>query len=177
MPTAQEIIDHLKLIPLEVEGGFFRRYYEASEILTSDQLPERYGVDKPYGVAIYYLLTNDSDSFSAMHKLPTDEIFHFYIGDPVEMINLYPDGSSQHITLGHDILNGQTVAHVVPRGVWQGCRLIEGGQWALMGTTMAPGFTDDDYTGGIREELIAQYPNEAALITALTRPNAALDME
>lgn len=169
MATAEQIIQHLNLVPLHKEGGMFIRSYESADILAARQLPERYQQAKPAGVAIYYLLTDDADSFSAMHQLPTDEIFHFYLGDPVGMINLYPDGSSQQITLGQDILNGHKVQHVVPRNVWQGCCVIPGGKWALMGTTMAPGYTDDDYTGGERDVLTAQYPDHAEQIKQLTR--------
>jgi len=169
MMNAQQIIDLLQLEPLPIEGGMFRQAYMAGEEIAQAALPGRYTSAKPFSVAIYYLLTNDADSFSALHALPTDEIFHFYLGDPVEMLNLYPDGSTRRVRLGHDLLNGQMVQYVVPRGVWQGCYLLAGGSFALMGTTMAPGFTDDDYLGGERAALAAQYPREADLITRLTR--------
>lgn len=167
--TAEQVIQHLGLIPLPVEGGMYLQTYKSSESIPHVALPSRYRADKPFGGAIYYLLTDDPDSFSALHVLPTDEIFHFYLGDPVEMLNLYPDGNSQRIILGHDLLNGQTVQHVVPQGVWQGCYLMPPGKYALMGTTMAPAFTAGDYTGGERETLIRQYPHEADLIRRLTR--------
>ena len=124
---------------------------------------------KPRSTAIIYLLSLEEDSFSALHALPTDEIYHFYLGDPVELLLLKQDGGSEVITLGHDILNGQYVQFAVPAGVWQGSHLIRGGEFALLGTTMAPGYVDEDYTPGDRELLIRQYPDRVELITSLTR--------
>ncbi len=169
-PSVNEIIRLLSLKPLPAEGGLFVQTYISDEVLPPECIPARYrGVSKPFGTAIYYLLTSDSDSFSALHRLPTDEIYHFYLGDPVELLLLYPDGSSQRIVLGQDILAGQFVQWVVPRAVWQGSRLLPGGEYALLGTTMAPGFTPEDYEEGKRDHLIAQYPNEAERIVQLTR--------
>ena len=124
---------------------------------------------KPLSTAILYLLLADPDSFSALHRLPTDEIYHFYLGDPVELLLLRPDGASEVVILGHDILNGQHVQFAVPAGTWQGSRLTRGGQFALMGTTMSPGYIDEDYTPGEREALVKQYPDRMELITLLTR--------
>lgn len=163
------LIEHFKLEALPVEGGIFSQTYISEESLSPDKLPERYDIEKPFGTAIVYLLTPDADSFSAMHKLPTDEVYHFYLGDPVEMLQLYPDGHSERIILGQDLMAGQRIQYVAPRDIWQGSHLMIGGEYALVGTTMAPGFTNDDYLGGTREELIKQYPHEAELITALTR--------
>lgn len=119
------------------------------------------------GTAIFYLLT--PDTFSAMHKLPGDELFHFYLGDPVEMLQLKPDGTSATITLGHDIATGMRLQHCVPGGWWQGSRLTRGGEFALLGTTMSPGFDYADYVTGQRSDLIASYPGSAEMLAALTR--------
>ena len=169
MPTPEQLIQLFNLKPLPIEGGLFFQTYLSPETITKDQLPERYPFDKPFGTAIVYLLTDDPDSFSALHKLPTDEIYHFYLGDPVEMLQLHSDGSSERIILGQDLLGGQKVQHVVPRDVWQGFHLLPGGQFALLGTTMAPGYTGEDYIGGDPDELIAAYPGREALIEQLTR--------
>ena len=167
--NARQLIEHLKLEPLPVEGGYFRQTYCAAETLVRSALPSRYNVNKPVCTAIYYLLTSEPDSFSALHRLPTDEIYHFYLGDPVELLLLYPDGSSHRLLLGPDVLGGQKVQFVVPRDVWQGSRLRAGGEWALLGTTMAPGFSPEDFAAGDREELIRRYPDQTELIRALTR--------
>lgn len=176
MVTAEQLIKHLDLQPLPVEGGYFKQTYRADETLPRGALPARYRADKAFSSAIYYLLISDPDSFSALHTLPTEEILHFYLGDPVEMLLLYPEGRSERIVLGQDILHGQDVQFVVPRGVWQGSRLVPGGRWALMGTTMAPGFDAGDYVGGDRDTLIECYPNQAELIRKLTRSGSPLQM-
>ena len=176
MITAEDLLKYYQFEPLPVEGGLFKQTYLAREMIPHAALPARYTHDKPFGVAILYLMTDDPNSFSALHKLPTDEIYHFYLGDPVEMLQLYPDGRSERVILGQDVLNGQRVQYVAPRDVWMGSRLLPGGKFALIGTTMAPGFTDDDYVGGEHAALIQQYPQEATLITQLTRPGEPLHM-
>ncbi len=169
MLTAEEIVEQLELESLPIEGGLFRQTYVASEEIPASALPARYGRSKPLCTAIYYLLTDQPDSFSALHRLPTDEIYHFYLGDPVEMLLLHPEGQSERVILGQDLLAGQHVQYVVPAGVWMGSRVTEGGRFALMGTTMAPGYDDQDYEGGDKGELESRYPDRATLIRELTR--------
>jgi predicted cupin superfamily sugar epimerase len=169
MLTADALIETLGLEPLPGEGGFFRRTHVADETLAVGALPERYGRPKPISTAIYYLLSDAPDCFSAMHRLPTDEIYHFYLGDPVELLALGPDGESGRFVLGQDLAAGQRVQLIVPRGVWQGSRLVPGGRVALLGTTMAPGFDPGDLELGGREVLAADYPDRGELIRALTR--------
>ena len=167
--TAEEVIRHFGLEPLPGEGGMFRRSYVAADWIARAALPPRYAGDKPAGTAIYYLLTAEPDSFSALHALPTDEVYHFYAGDPVEMLLLRPDGQGERVRLGAAFKSGEHVQFVVPRGVWQGSRLAAGGRWALLGTTMAPGYTDGDYTAGSCADLVARYPAFAAEVERLTR--------
>jgi predicted cupin superfamily sugar epimerase len=159
--TADEIKRMLKLEPHPVEGGFFRRTYTSAG---SVELPR--GV-RAQGTAIYYLL--EAGTFSEMHMLASDEIFHFYLGDPVEMLQLHPDGRSALFTLGPDLRAGQQVQLVVPAGVWQGTRLVGGGKVALLGCTVTPGFDFADYRGGSYAELAERWPEEAERIRALTR--------
>jgi predicted cupin superfamily sugar epimerase len=123
--------------------------------------------DRPMSTAIYYLL--EPGTYSEMHVLASDEIFHFYLGDPVEMLQLHPDGSSAVFTLGPDLQAGQHVQLVVPAGVWQGTRLIEGGKVALLGCTVTPGFDFADYRSATYAELAEKWPEEAERIRALTR--------
>ena len=130
-------------------------------------MPAPYPGDRAAGTAIYYLLT--PETFSALHKLPGDEVFHFYLGDPVEVLQLYPGGSGEVTVLGHDIAAGMRPQHVVPGGVWQGSRLRPGGSYALLGTTMSPGFDYKDYETGSRQSLTQLYPGHAAAIASLTR--------
>ncbi len=168
-PTAEQVIRHFGLEPLPGEGGMYRQTYCAAERIARDALPARYGHDKPLSTAILYLLTNEADSFSALHKLPTDEVYHFYAGDPVDLLLLHPDRRGELIRLGADFMRDQHVQFVAPHGVWQGSRLAAGGSWALVGATMAPGYTDSDYVPAVGAELAAQYPAFAAEIEKLTR--------
>lgn len=171
-PTAEEIRILYDLRPLPVEGGLFRRMYQSQDQILYETKGQNGASHKRYlGTAIVYLLTPEPDSFSALHRLPVDEVYHFYLGDPVQMLLLYPDSTSQTVILGPDILDGQHVQFVVPAGVWQGSFLKPGGQdgYAFIGTTMAPGFHDSDYQGGDRNLLAEKYPPQSSLIKRLTR--------
>jgi predicted cupin superfamily sugar epimerase len=171
--NAQTLIDILHLKPLPLEGGMHCQTYRSTDILSTNNLPDRYPAEeKPICTAIYYLLTDEPDSFSAFHTLPTDEIFHFYLGDPLEVNLLYPGGETRKITLGHDIEQGQYVQFVVPRGVWQGSQVAPGGKYSLIGTTMSPGWSDHDFILASRDDLLAQYPQEEDTILRLTRESA-----
>jgi len=168
--TIYQIIHTLELEPLPAEGGLYRQSYRSRDEIPGQCLPGRYGAEvKPFGTAIYYLLTNDPGSFSAFHRLPTDEVIHFYLGDPLEITLLFPSGESQQVFMGQDILHGQRLQSVVPAGVWQGSRVAAGGCYALIGTTMAPGYTQSDLELGVREALLAQYPEQRQRILQLTR--------
>lgn len=171
IPTAQDIIALLHLEPLPVEGGLFRQTYRSAETISDVAASGRYAAGKPAGTCIFALFTDDPDSFSAMHRLPTDEIWHFYLGDPIELLLLHPDGRSERVVMGQDLLKGQRVQFVVPRGAWMGAHLLPSGAYALFGSTMAPGFTSSDFEGADHDALVAQYPREAELITHLTRPH------
>jgi predicted cupin superfamily sugar epimerase len=164
-----ELIFKLGLQPLPAEGGLFRQTYVSRDTFEAGALPVRYGGARQACTAIYYMLTDEEDSFSAFHRLQSDEVYHFYMGDPVELNLLLPDGSSQKTILGQDILGGQQVQWVVERDVWQGLRLRPGGRFALLGTTVAPGFHTDDFELGKRQDLVREYPDAAASIVQLTR--------
>ena len=164
--TAKQVIELLDLRPLPVEGGHFRQTYAARRTI---DLGPPHTIPRPVSTAIFYLLTNEPDGFSAMHRLPSDEVYHFYLGDPVEMLQLHPDGGSELVLLGRDIAAGQHLQVVVPAGSWQGSRLVEGGDFALMGATMAPGYAESDYEGGSAAELSGLYPDRSGLIRQLTR--------
>ena len=190
---ARELVERLGLQPHPLEGGFFRETYRSDERLAESALPDRYTKDRAVATAIYYLLT--PDTFSAMHRLASDEVFHFYAGDPVEMLQLHPDGSHKIVLIGNDVGAGQQPQIVVPKGTWQGCRMGRslgprarsdahegldydecrtheglGYGYALLGTTVAPGFDPEDYEHGDREALSAQYPESVReMIRELTR--------
>lgn len=163
----RRIIEILKLEPLSMEGGFYKENYRSNELIAREHLPVRYKSSKSFSTAIYYLLT--ANTFSSLHCLPTDEIFHFYAGDPVEMLQLHEDGNGKIIQIGNDIENGYIPQVVVPRNTWQGTRLISGGEFALMGTTMAPGFEFDDFIPADKEFLLNKYSKFQEMIHFLTK--------
>jgi len=154
----EEIIKKFNMKPLSDEGGYYTETYRCPQILRRECLPEGYGGRRNFSTAILYLVTEKH--FSHLHRIKSDEIFHFYMGDPVYMLNLFEDGSSKEVVLGTDIRGGQVVQHVVTGGCWQGARLKEGGQFALLGTTVSPGFDFADYQGcrGYMDVLIKKYP-------------------
>jgi uncharacterized protein len=159
--TPDEIKTLLKLAPHPVEGGWFRQTYKSGVTV------EAHGGARSVGTAIYYLL--EPGTFSEMHMLTSDEIFHFYLGDPVEMLQLWPSGETRVVTLGPDLQKGQQVQLTVPAGVWQGTRLLPDGKVALLGCTVTPGFEFADYSSGSYADLAARWPAEAERIRALTR--------
>lgn len=165
--TAQEIIETLGLVPLEPEGGFFVETHRTPLTLASASLGGAYAGPRSLSTAIYYLLT--PETFSAMHRLPGDEVFHHYHGDGVLQLVLRDSGEAEALVLGPDLAQGMRPQRVVPGGSWQGARLVAGGRWALLGTTMAPGFDPADYEAGDRDALEARFPAHAAEIRALTR--------
>ena len=155
----EEIIKKLKLTPLAEEGGYYRQTW-VSDIEFNK---------KPLGTAIYFLLDNSFEGFSALHTLASPEIYHFYLGDPLQLNLFYKNGEVGQIIMGHDILNGELPQYVVPSGVIQGSKIITGGSFALIGTTMSPGFTLDDFYLNSREEMFKQYPDYKNLIISLSR--------
>ncbi len=158
LPEIKALIEHYKLEPLPVEEALFTSTYRSSQELING---------KPYGTAIIALYCEEPRSVSLFHKLPVDEIWHFYKGDPLRLVLLFPDGSSKDVIMGNDPLQGQLVQFVVPAGVWQAGHLVAGGKYSLFGCTMAPGFTDDMFEGGTRSQLLKDYPDRIQDITML----------
>ena len=158
--NAEDIKRTLNLQP-HPEGGFYRQTY-----ISDERIGMARGA-RALGTAIYYLL--EPGTFSEMHAINSDEVFHFYLGDPVEMLQLHPDRGSALFTMGPDLQAGQHVQLVVPAGVWQGTRLVEGGKLALLGCTVSPGFDFADYRSGSFAELAEKWPAEKERIRARTR--------
>jgi predicted cupin superfamily sugar epimerase len=167
--TSRDVIQRLDLAP-HPEGGWFRETYRAAETLPAAALPPRYGGPRASGTAIYFLLT--AESFSAFHRLQSDEIFHWYAGAPARLVRLAAAGAAETL-LGPDLAAGQRPQSVVPRGAWQALCVRPPGpageDWTLLGTTVAPGFDFADFEMGRRTDLLAAYPAAAAAIRALTR--------
>jgi predicted cupin superfamily sugar epimerase len=165
MLSADDVIRRLNLQPHPKEGGFFRETYRATESTPTSALAKGYSGPRSHGTAIYYLLT--PNTFSALHRLRSDEVFHFYLGSPVRMLQLSANGGAE-IVLGANLERDEVPQIVVPRGVWQGSFLEPGGEFALLGCTVAPGFDYDDYEHGDRNRLVDEYPDFRKLIERLT---------
>jgi hypothetical protein len=166
--TAEDVKKLLGLAPHPREGGWYVRTYEAKELVAAEAFEDaRYAGARRTGTAIYYLL--EPGTFSEMHRLKSDEVFHFYAGDAVEMLQLAANGRGERVVIGNDLARGERPQVVVGRGVWQGSRLVAGGRWALLGCTVSPGFEFEDYEAGRRAELCEGWPEFAEEIAALTR--------
>jgi uncharacterized protein len=170
--TAAEVIRLLELEPLPHEGGFFRQTYRSSLVLPPEAFPAGlYRSPRAAGTAIYAVLTPEHLGFSALHRLRTDEVWHFYAGDAFTHLGLFPDGRVERFRLGGDFAAGERPQLVAPAGVWQGALPESGGRhgWSLIGCTMAPEFAWEDFELGSRAELLRAYPGAAAEIGRMTR--------
>ena len=167
--TAEDIIEQLGMKPLPIEGGYYAVTHLSDEQLEADVLPSRYPSSRPYASAIYYLVT--AEQFSAMHKLPTDELYYFHLGDPMQVLLLGPDGEGSTHWLGTDLESGHKPQLLAPRHYWQGSRSMPGGihGFSLVSTSMAPAYVDTDPIFASASELTPQYPDFADLINHLTR--------
>ncbi len=151
----ERLIATLALRP-HPEGGFFAETYRSAR---------SFG-DRALSTAIYFLVTAASPS--RMHRVASDEMWHFYGGDTLEMLQLDPDGCSRVFAIGSRIEAGERPQILVPAGVWQGVRVVPGGSYALVGATVTPGFDFDDFEMGDRAALRERYPACAALLAALS---------
>ena len=154
--TAEEIIRQLDL-KAHPEGGYYRETYRSPT-----RIP---GVPRAHSTAIYYLLV--PGSVSKFHRLSADEVFHFYLGDPVTWVLLEASKKMRKVHLGNRLDKGQVLQMVVPAGTWFG-GYLGGGGYALMGTTVAPGFEFEDFELGKKEELLKDFPGAKEEILKLT---------
>ena len=166
--AAADIIRILDLKPLPVEGGYYRQTYLGGLQLPKEVLPPSVRSDRPASSLIFYLLT--ADTKSRLHRLELDEVWHFYMGDLVELYVFGPDNDYAKVDLGHGLLEGQNVQALVPAHSWFGARLRIGGKWALMGCSLAPAYSDEDFSLPDDAEfasLLARFPKENKILHCL----------
>lgn len=149
------------------EGGWFKEVYRADELIKKEHLPERYSGSRHHSTSISFLLT--SDSFSAFHRIRSDELWHFYEGSPVTVYMIDHAGNYSEITLGRNIEAGEVYQCVIPQGVWFGAKVNAVDSFCLVGCTVAPGFHFDDFELASREKLTGEYPQHKEIIEELTR--------
>jgi predicted cupin superfamily sugar epimerase/quercetin dioxygenase-like cupin family protein len=171
-PAARAIIDHYHMQNIPHEGPWFLQTFKSDEVIEG-ALAERYQGKRWAYTAIYAVFTRSD--FSAMHRLATDELWHFYGGSPAQILMLYPDGRGEIKIWGSDVLKGEEPQIMVPRGTWMGARPIGDPRTAYSfgANTLSPGFEYADYEPGYREELVRLYPSFAGQITELTRDESA----
>lgn len=166
MSNAQEWIDRLRLQP-HPEGGFFRETYRSHESIARPHLPPRFAGERAFSTAIYFLL--QGDDFSALHRIKSDELWHFYDGGPLTITVIAPDGGLSAIQLGTDLSAGQLPQAVVRAGCLFGSHVTKRDSFALVGCTVAPGFDFADFELPARGELLTAYPQHRKVIERLTR--------
>jgi predicted cupin superfamily sugar epimerase len=161
--TTTEIIDLLGLAPLAGEGGYYRQ-----TVIVPNAGPD--GFDAPLHTAILFLVT--PESWSGLHMLESDELFHFYMGDECRMVVCSPDGALEERRIGTDLDAGCRVQTMVPAGMWQGTRLVEDAEYgyALLGTTMTPGFRQDQFRLAHLADLALLPPAVAATLSEFLSP-------
>lgn len=164
------LIAHFQMKRIPQEGAWFSATYTSEDLLDGAMLPPRYaGRAHAAGGSIVVVVT--PRDFSAMHRLKTDEVWHFYSGSPLELLLLYPDGSGRTVTLGTNVLGGELAQFTVPKGVWQGAAPVTSTarSFSFVGTQLSPGFDSSDFEIGYRDALVRRYPAFAKGIGRLTR--------
>ncbi|HXU33988.1 MAG TPA: cupin domain-containing protein [Thermoanaerobaculia bacterium] len=160
-----ELVASLGLVP-HPEGGFFAETYRAAESVRADHLPARFGGDRLFSTAIYFLLKSGHPSH--LHRLHADELWHFHEGSPITIHVLEPEGGYRTIRLGPAISEGETFQAAVSAGCWFGAEVLEPDSYALVSCTVAPGFDYADFELGERGTLVAEYSEHRELIERLT---------
>ncbi|SEU30892.1 MULTISPECIES: cupin domain-containing protein [Stigmatella] len=141
------------------EGGYYREMYRATAQVETPR------GRRPAGTAIYYLLPRGT--FSAWHRLASDEVWHFYEGEPLTLY-LLGDGGLEQVVLGREVARGERPQVVIPAGVLQAA--VPQGAYTLVGCTVAPGFDFADWEMPSREALVARHPEHAEVLRRLSRP-------
>jgi uncharacterized protein len=149
------------------EGGYFRQTYRSEVSIAREALPAGFAGARAASTAIYFLL--EEENFSAFHRLRSDEVWHFYAGDPLVVHVIEPEGNYSSILLGCDLEAGQVLQGVVRAGCWFASHVADWNSFSVVGCTVAPGFEFDDFELGKRAELVATYPQHRELIHRLTR--------
>jgi hypothetical protein len=149
------------------EGGWFSEVYRSEETTKAEQLPKRFAGERHHSTSIYFLLT--SDTFSAFHRIKSDELWHFYDGSAVTIHMIDGNGEYSSVTLGRDIDKGEVLQYAIPHGVWFGAEVNDEGSYSLVGCTVAPGFHFDDFELAKQDELLGKYPEHKRIVKKLTR--------
>ncbi len=165
MKTAEYWISHLDM-QAHPEGGYFKEAYRSNEVFDGYRLPERFTGPRNFATSIYFLLKRGQ--VSHLHRIASDETWHFYSGGPIEIHSIHPDGNYESVCLGNNPEHGQVLQYTVPHGCWFGASLLEETDYALVGCTVSPGFSFEDFELAERGNLLKLFPNHAQVIEKLT---------
>ncbi len=161
MKTANYWIEKLELLP-HPEGGYYKEVYRSTEEVVAELLPlQRTGI-RSINTAIYYLL--EKEIFSAFHRIKSDEIWHFYDGEPIIIYAIDKNGKLEEL-----LLDKNNPMQIIPKDAWFAAELKDKNSFALVGCTVAPGFDFEDFEMGERTRLLSEYPDHKILIGRLTR--------
>jgi uncharacterized protein len=164
--SAEELIRLLEL-SRHPEGGWYRETYRSLETVAAEGLPDRFGGERSISTAIYFLL--EQGDFSSLHRIKSDEVWHFYSGASLTVRTISADGEARSIVLGSELSRGEAFQAIVPAGHWFGAEVSGDGPYSLAGCTVAPGFDFRDFALGSRAELLRLWPAHSDLIRRLTR--------
>lgn len=151
-----------------VEGGAFKEMYRAQNTIPHTYLPSAFKGERNYSTAIFFLLQHGQ--FSALHRIASDEVWHFYEGDTLEIIDITPQGQLTRHLLGRNPEAGEVFQCVIKAGNWFGSRVAGAGEYALVGCTVAPGFDFADFELATRQQMLQQFPLHENVIKELTHP-------
>lgn len=166
IPPIDQLVSELKLKP-HPEGGFYREVYRSDLQIPESLLPDGMKGERSCATSIYYLLA--SDSFSAFHRIKQDEIWHFYLGSPITLHVIMPDGEYESVYIGNDFGIRCVPQYTVKAGNWFAAEITEKDSYALAGCTVSPGFDYQDFELGTKKQLIDLFPKHIDLISRLTR--------
>jgi predicted cupin superfamily sugar epimerase len=164
--SPKQLITQFELIP-HPEGGYYKETYRSAEIITQDALPARFPGDRSFSTAIYFLL--EKGDYSAFHRIKSDECWHFYAGNTLNIYVLHINGELEIIHLGNDLDKGERFQYIVPAGCWFASAPAEDSNFSFVGCTVAPGFNFADFEMAKANELAKSYPQHTAIIKRLCR--------
>jgi predicted cupin superfamily sugar epimerase len=164
--TIDYLVKTLNLLP-HPEGGYYKETYRANLQLAKNALPEGFLGDRNIATAIYFLI--EKNNFSALHKIRSDETWHFYYGDALEVIEIDENGVLTATAIGNNLIEGEVFQYTVKANNWFGSRVKAGGNFSLVGCTVAPGFDFNDFELGKKEDLLKLFPQHQKVIIEMTR--------
>ena len=167
MTRTSQLIQQYNLQP-HPEGGWYSQTYKSEEQIPAESLPRRFGANRAFSTAIYFLL--EQGNFSAFHRIKSDECWHFYAGDPLLIFIIEQNGGLKIISLGNDFEKGQLFQYVVPANCWFASRPAPESEFCFVGCTVSPGFEFEDFELAMATELLAIYPQHKERIKELCRP-------